>query len=1257
MTDSISPTPSNSLVPANEPERLAALYRYHILDTPAEVAFDRVTTLAARLFKVPTVLISLVDESRAWFKSSIGFDASEVPRDATLCSFAVLTDEPLIVPDTQLDERFACNPFVQCEPGLRFYAGAPLLSHDGYNLGTLCLLDTQPREPLSTEQQATLVDLAAIVVDELELRLAAQQIARVDEALLEITRGVARVTGDAFAEALVLHFAKVLDTDYVYIGLIEGDNPKRCALLGETDVKSYWEASRQNATRPMMRTIATCARGRIVDNLEYPLQDTPCWEAILHGRGSANEQHRICCYPRNVQAKFPNAPLLKALDVESYVATPFYNDRGEVLGVLGVMDGKPLENVHLAESLLTIFADRIATEIDRQQTERDLRESQALAQSQLLEIEAIYQTAPIGLAILDAELRYQHLNQGLAEINGIASEDHIGRTVREIVPNLADEIEPLLRRVLETGEPLLNLEISGETNAQPGVCRTWIANWYPLTDETGRSNEINVVVQEITDRKIAEASLKQLSADMEQQLQRFDAVASAVPDFIYTFDLDGRFTYINKPLLDLWQKTFAEAVGKNFYELDYPIELAQRLQDQIHQTIATRQPIKDETPYTSFTEGTRAYEYVFVPLLAIDGTIAGVAGITRDITDLKQAVASLEQSNARFHAAMQAVEGIVFEWHLQTQTVYRSEGLFDLIGVRTEDAQPTREWWTQRVHPDDLSRIESELPPNFAGIERYECEYRVRHEAGQWIYVWERSYFQYNSQGEVVSVVGFTADISRRKQIEADLRQSQEIAQRQLMEIEAIYQTAPIGLTILDADLRFERVNQRLAEINGISISEHIGRTVREIVPDLSEQNEPLLQQVLATGEPLLNVELSGTTPAQPGVDRTWIENCYPLKDETGRSIGINVVVQEITDRKIAETALQQSKAQLEFLLEAAEFGDWNLNLIDHTAYRSLRHDRIFGYETLLSEWTYEMFLDHVLPEDRAQADLKYQNAIDNNQPWDFECRICRTDNQVRWIWVSGYVYHNAAGKASRMLGLVADITDRKRAEAALTERNQELDSFVHVVSHDLKAPLRAISNLSQWLEDDLEDRLPSNNQQQFQLLRDRVKRMESMIDNLLVYARAGRQQAPTDTFNVAELLDEILDSLPIPPSFTMTISPPLPTLTTNRLFLSQVLTNLISNAVKHHPSADGHLDIAAIDRGDYYEFILKDDGAGIAPEHHAQIFTIFQTLKIKDNTDSTGVGLAIVKKIVETEGGTIRLESSLGAGTTFYISWPKIHS
>ncbi len=333
------------LRPDNDAERIEALQRYNILDTPPEAAFDRITKLAARLFNVPTTLISLVDENRAWFKSCYGFDQPEVPRDDSMCNFAILCNEILVVPDTRKDDRFACNPFAVSEPGLRFYAGAPLITHDGYNLGTLCLLDSQPHEDFDAEQCATLVDLAAMVLDELELRFAAQRIAQTDAALLEITQGVSTVTGQAFFDALVQHFARVLSVDYVYIGcLVE-------------------------PTQTAIQTIAVCAHGQNTDNFDYPLRDTPCEQVI--------QNRKLCCYPRRVQSLFPNAPMLTPLNVESYVAVPFFDSSEQPLGLLGIMHSKPIENVQIAESLLTIFTLRIATELDRirvSEAERAARE-------------------------------------------------------------------------------------------------------------------------------------------------------------------------------------------------------------------------------------------------------------------------------------------------------------------------------------------------------------------------------------------------------------------------------------------------------------------------------------------------------------------------------------------------------------------------------------------------------------------------------------------------------------------------------------------------------------------------------------------------------------------------------------------------------------------------------------------------------------------------------------------------------------------
>jgi PAS domain S-box-containing protein len=399
-------------VPANEAERLAALYRFQILDTPPEAAFDRITQLAARLFKMPIALISLVDESRAWFKSCVGFGAPEVARDATLCSFAVLVDEPMIIPDARLDDRFACNPFVQQDAGIRFYGGAPLISRDGFNLGTLCLLDTQPREPFTDEQVATLADLAAMVVDELELRSAASKLAQVDEALLEITKGVATVTGGAFIEALVQHFAKVLDVDYVYVGLIKG---------GEA---------------PQMRTIATHAHGQIVENIEYLLQGTPCWEVIKQGK--------TCCYPYNVQARFPDAPLLKPLAIESYVAAPFFDSNGTALGLVGIMDSKPLENAQLAELLLVTFASRIAAELERQQSAEDR--------------DRFFQLSRDMLAIANMDGYFLQVNPALTETLGYSIQELSTQPYLEFVHPDDRETTQVAAETLAQGIPLVGFE-------------------------------------------------------------------------------------------------------------------------------------------------------------------------------------------------------------------------------------------------------------------------------------------------------------------------------------------------------------------------------------------------------------------------------------------------------------------------------------------------------------------------------------------------------------------------------------------------------------------------------------------------------------------------------------------------------------------------------------------------------------------------------------------------------------------------------
>jgi len=223
-----------------------------------------------------------------------------------------------------------------------------------------------------------------------------------------------------------------------------------------------------------------------------------------------------------------------------------------------------------------------------------------------------------------------------------------------------------------------------------------------------------------------------------------------------------------------------------------------------------------------------------------------------------------------------------------------------------------------------------------------------------------------------------------------------------------------------------------------------------------------------------------------------------------------------------------------------------------------------------------------------------------------------------------------------------------------LEDRNRELEQFAYVASHDLKAPLRAIANLSEWIEEDLHGQLAAENQRQMLLLRGRVHRMEALINGLLEYSRVGRTKAALEQVSVQVLLEEVVDSLAPPDTFTIAIAPNLPTFTTKVMLLRQVFANLISNAIKHHDRPDGHITITVQEQGAFYEFSVADDGPGIDANYHTKVFVIFQTLEARDTKESTGIGLAIVKRIVEAEGGSVWIDSKEGSGATFRFTWLK---
>ena len=228
------------------------------------------------------------------------------------------------------------------------------------------------------------------------------------------------------------------------------------------------------------------------------------------------------------------------------------------------------------------------------------------------------------------------------------------------------------------------------------------------------------------------------------------------------------------------------------------------------------------------------------------------------------------------------------------------------------------------------------------------------------------------------------------------------------------------------------------------------------------------------------------------------------------------------------------------------------------------------------------------------------------------------------------------------------------QATHLLEDRNQELDDFSHIASHDLQAPLRGISNLAEWLVSDLEDKLPIESQQQLQLIQSRVIQMNTMINDLLQYARVGRENIDDVTIDLSNLIAEVIELLDPPTGFEIRFPTNLPKINTQVLLLKQVLSNLIGNAIKYYDSPNPEVEILVEDYESCLHFTVIDNGLGIAPENYKKIFSIFQTLASREDLKGTGIGLTIVKKIVESRGGSVWVESELGRGSTFSFTWPK---
>ncbi len=519
---------------------------------------------------------------------------------------------------------------------------------------------------------------------------------------------------------------------------------------------------------------------------------------------------------------------------------------------------------------------------------------------------------------------------------------------------------------------------------------------------------------------------------------------------------------------------------------------------------------------------------------------------------------------------------------------------------------------------------------------------------------WGRWFWARNHPLPDGGAASFAQDITER-------RAAEERLQRAHAELEAVYAQSPVGMVQLDRELRYVRINEMLAAINGLPPSAHIGRTLREVVPSLAPVLEPTLLHVLETGEPQIDAELHGTTLVPPHEPCTWLQSCFPLRNPQGAIVGVNIVVRDITEQKRATEALRLGEERFRSLVEIVADVPWAADASGRfktaqTAWQSFTGQAWEQHREL--GW-----IEAVHPEDRPGLLTLWHEARETRGLFHAQFRLWhRASGAHRHVIARATPLLAADGTVREWIGACTDVHEERVAAeklerlvaertVALQEKIAEMETFSYSIAHDMRAPLRSLSGFSELLLTEHADRLDEEGREFLRRIAASASRMDQLIQDILGYSRVMQGEAPRERVELAPLLRDMIESYPLfhRARADIRIEGELPAVLGSEALFTQVFSNLLGNAVKFvAPGVKPLVRVHAERDGDRVRVHIRDNGIGIAPSQHAKVFAIFQ--QVRRDSGGTGIGLSIVKKAVERMGGRVSLRSELGAGSTFTL-------
>ena len=746
-------------------------------------------------------------------------------------------------------------------------------------------------------------------------------------------------------------------------------------------------------------------------------------------------------------------------------------------------------------------------------------------------------------------------------------------------------------------------------------------------------------------------SIEEKSCASEQRFEQppciFDTALSYITDFAYIFDKDGRFTYSNKALLDLLEISLEEITGKNFFDLNYPDDLASRLQLQIRQVFDTGKPVRDETPFTSASGVEGFYEYIFNPVFASDGTVEAVAGSTRDITRRRAMEQALRESEESYRVLAETASDAIIRINEKSAIEFVNTAAERIFGYSAAEmiGQPLTMLMTEekrREHSAGFARYVSTGRRN-RNWKSIEVEARRKNGLN---FPLEISFGEYN--GGRRFFIGIARDITKRRQAEILLRESEE-------RFAKAFNSSPLTVTITSLKTgKLIEVNDTFVNVTGFSREEAIGRTTEEL---------GLWQKAVDREDELAAVRNEGKIRS--------LEYRFRLKNgkeivgllsaellEIGGEPCALTVIQDITARKHAEELIHESEEKFRDLANSISQFAW---MADPSGCIFWYNRRWFDYTgTTLEEMQHSGWRNIHHPDEVERVTEKFRQHIANGKIWEDTFQLRSKTGEYRCFLSRALPIRDENGQIKRWFGTNTDIEDVRLAEQKLREADRRKDEFLATLAHELRNPLAPIrSGLEIIRRSDYDRKIVAET---LETVERQTNQIVHLVDDLLEISRItqGKIRLKKQRIQLKTAVEMAVETnrdlialndqdliVSLPDEFVFIDADPTR--------ISQIILNLLNNSAKY-TEPGGKIRLTAKTTADEVEIRVRDNGIGIPPEMLSDIFEMFRQVETEGGRTRAGlgIGLSVVKGLVEMHGGSVSaISEGRGKGSEFIVRLP----